>query len=148
TTRGDPDHTILAVSDLVSDNSNDGNCSPNPSATISSTPTTRKRKQYPGQERQLEPLGVESKRQALIAKGLSPGVTAFILGNRDTVMTQKRYQPTQQAFLDWIQEGSFELDINPAVPIVNWLHQSMATVRVSATLDTRDHGSRPMIHSP
>ncbi len=67
------------------------------------------------------------KRQALIAKGLSTDAAAFIAGNRDALRTQQRYKATQEAFLDWVQEGSFDLDIEPAVPIVNWLYQIMAT---------------------
>ncbi|KAF9943546.1 hypothetical protein BGZ70_005810 [Mortierella alpina] len=38
-----------------------------------------------------------------------------------------RYKPPQEAFLAWVQDGSFNSDIDPAVPIINWLHQIMAT---------------------
>ncbi|KAF9556518.1 hypothetical protein EC968_008226 [Mortierella alpina] len=94
-------NTILAISNMVLDSSGNGSGSSKTSTPISGSIRVRKRKQHPGQELQLESVG--------------------------EVRTQQRYKATQEVFLDWVQEGSFDSDIEPAVPIVNWLYQIMAT---------------------
>ncbi|KAG0246215.1 hypothetical protein BG011_002522, partial [Mortierella polycephala] len=97
---GNPNHSVLAVCDMVSNSTSDGSGSTNASSSISSPPSTRERTSYLGQKRTLEPLSLETKR-------------------------------TQQAFLEWLKAGSFEKDINPAIPIINWLHHIMATQKLA-----------------
>ncbi|KAF9942516.1 hypothetical protein BGZ70_006129, partial [Mortierella alpina] len=57
-TRGHPDNTILAVSDMVPNSAGDGSGSTSTGTSSGSVTRTRKRKQHPGQERQVEPVGV------------------------------------------------------------------------------------------
>ncbi|KAF9969989.1 hypothetical protein BGZ75_002506, partial [Mortierella antarctica] len=124
---GYPGNTLLAIGNMVPNSDGDGSGSTSTNTPCGRTTRAGKRKQHPGQERQMESVSVARKRQTLIAKGLSTEAAAFITGNRDALRTQQRYKATQEAFLDWVQEGSFDLDIDPAVPIVNWLYQIMAT---------------------
>ncbi|KAF9176512.1 hypothetical protein BGZ51_000496 [Haplosporangium sp. Z 767] len=128
---GDSNHAVLAVSNMVPNSSSDGSGSTNASSPISSPPRTRKRTSHLGQKHPLEPLSLETKRQTLMAEGPTPGVAAFILNARSVIRTQERYRSTQQAFLEWLKAGSFEQDINPAVPIINWLHHIMATQKLA-----------------
>ncbi|KAF9176807.1 hypothetical protein BGZ51_009622 [Haplosporangium sp. Z 767] len=130
-TPGNPDHSVLAVRNMVSNSAGNGSNSTNASSSISSPPSTRKRTSYLGQKHQLEPLSLETKRQTLMAEGLTPGVASFILSDRSVIRTQARYRSTQQVFLEWLKAGAFEQDINPAIPIINWLHHIMATQKLA-----------------
>ncbi|KAF9367836.1 hypothetical protein BGX21_007036, partial [Mortierella sp. AD011] len=126
-------NTVLAVGSLVPNSEGDGHLPPDSNTQESRQATSRKRSKYPRSQSALESLGMESKRTALSAAGLSEAVQGFILGNKAAVMTQKRYLPAQREFLAWLEEGSFEAGINPTVPIINWLHHVMATRNLAWT---------------
>ncbi|KAK3823833.1 MAG: hypothetical protein J3R72DRAFT_528907 [Linnemannia gamsii] len=53
----------------------------------------------------------------LDSRHLSTNAADFITGNKDASRMQHRYKAMQEAFLDCVQEGSFVLDIEPAVPV-------------------------------
>ncbi|KAF9368339.1 hypothetical protein BGX21_006638, partial [Mortierella sp. AD011] len=125
--RSDVGNAVLAISSMVPNSEVDGHLPADSNTQEPCQTTSRKRSKYPGSQFALESLGMESKRAALSAAGLSEAVQCFILGNKAAVMTQKRYLPAQKEFLAWLEEGSFEAGINPTVPIINWLHHVMAT---------------------
>ncbi|KAF9343404.1 hypothetical protein BGX26_005791, partial [Mortierella sp. AD094] len=125
--RSNTDNTILAVGSLVPNSEVNGHSLTNSDTQESGQAASRKRPSHSGSQSPLESLGMASKRAALSVAGLSEGVRGFILGNKAALTTQKRYLPAQEDFLDWLKEGSFEAGINPTVPIINWLHHSMAT---------------------
>ncbi|CAO3563830.1 unnamed protein product [Mortierella alpina] len=90
-TGGHPDNTFLAIGDMVPDSPGDSSDSTNAGTPSGSSIRAGKRKQQPAQERQMESIGVARKR------------------------TQQRYKTTWVAFLNWVQEGPFDLDIKSAV---------------------------------
>ncbi|KAF9943756.1 hypothetical protein BGZ72_003445, partial [Mortierella alpina] len=74
----DPDNAILAIGDMVPDSAGDGSGSTRSSAPNGSSTRTRKRKQHPGQERQMESVGVARKRQALTKPLLSTTISVYM----------------------------------------------------------------------
>ncbi|KAF9404930.1 hypothetical protein BGZ94_003874, partial [Podila epigama] len=126
-TGSDHHNSVLAISNMVPNGASNGNAPAHPNRKRGRPPGSRKPKQHPGQEQHVEPVSLARKRQALMAKGVSNAAAMFIAGNRDTLRTQQRYMTTQEDFLNWLKEGSVDLSIDPAVPIVNWLYQIMAT---------------------
>lgn len=85
----------------------------------------------------------------MIADGLSPGVADFICFNKAAKRAQRGYRSYQAQFQQWLEDGSFEPGINPAIPIVNWLHYIQAARNLKwSTLMTMKTAVLSLVRDP
>ncbi|KAF9079410.1 hypothetical protein BGX23_004166, partial [Mortierella sp. AD031] len=127
---GHSDCPVLAISSMVPFDTGDVDLPPSSDPKDQRASSSRKRKSYPSQEPPLALRGLEGKRARLIREGVSEQAVAFIHNNNATIKTSQRYESTQQEFKQWLQDGSFEQGVNPAIAVVNWLCHAMVTKKL------------------
>jgi hypothetical protein len=92
---------------------------------------------------------MESKRARLIHEGLSEGAIAFVNDNMTATKTRQRYEPAQQEFMQWVQDGSYDQGISTAVVVVNWLYHIMATKKLQwSSVLARKAAVLALFHEP
>jgi hypothetical protein len=82
-------------------------------------------------------------------EGVSEQAITFINNNNTIVRTNQRYEAAQKEFAQWLQDGSFEQGVNPAVIVFNWLHHTMATKKLQwSSVLNRKAAVLALFHDP
>ncbi|KAF9080230.1 hypothetical protein BGX27_005577, partial [Mortierella sp. AM989] len=125
-------HTILALSNLVSDDQTDGDRGTNQDPSTHGSPSTRGRTRRARQEPPLVTQRMESKRRRLVDKGYSQEALGIAVGSAEEIRTQSAYAPIQQKYIDW----ALKRDLDPYTPsptqLANWLAAGIASRKWSS----------------